>query len=71
MIVLNAYRDPTTAGAADGTGQVFLASTWDEVLEVLNGKHGYKGEVKVAVYPGADVQYCDPATAPDFSFSMP
>jgi nickel-dependent lactate racemase len=71
MIVLNRYRDPTMAGAADGADNVFLVNQWDEALEVLGDGYHTGRNTQVAVYPGADIQYCDPMADSGLSFNLP
>ncbi len=64
LIIFNEYMDRTAAGYFAPSDRVLLLDRWDDVLRVLEGRHG--DAAKVAVYSSAEIQYCgEVAPAPD------
>jgi nickel-dependent lactate racemase len=70
LIVFNEYPDPTFVAASENADAVILATRWDQVLELLEGDGRRKQGIQVAVYPGADIQYCDPTAGYGPLFSL-
>jgi nickel-dependent lactate racemase len=60
LIVYNEYPDPTFAGASESADGVIRVSKWDKVLELLEDGTRARRNAQVAVYPSADIQYCEP-----------
>jgi lactate racemase len=56
LIIYNEYPDRTIFGYFAQPEKVVLVSQWNELLNILQKTH--TGDVKVAVYPDADIQYC-------------
>jgi hypothetical protein len=57
LIILNEYPDLTAPGYFSPAEKVVIAHRWDEVLRLLEERHG--SVAKVAVYPSAEIQYCN------------
>jgi hypothetical protein len=55
LIIFNQYPDLTLYGYFANPEKVTIVTKWEEVLALLGASH--KGNVKVAVYPGSDIQY--------------
>lgn len=57
LIIYNEYPDITSTGYYEDTDRILLMNKWDDVLGLLQELHGANAEV--AVYPNAEIQYCD------------
>jgi hypothetical protein len=57
LIIYNEYPDITSTGYFDDVDRILLMNKWDDVLGLLQRLHGDNTEV--AVYPNAEIQYCD------------
>lgn len=57
LIIFNEYMDHTAAGYFAPGERVLLLDKWDDVLRVLEERHG--GAAKVAIYSSAEIQYCE------------
>ena len=55
LIYYTEYPDITGRAWIKDSDKVLLMSKWDDVLSTLRELHG--DEAKVAVFPGADIQY--------------
>lgn len=55
LIVYTEYPDIPSLGHFEPSEKVLMMTRWDDVLRTLEDLH--KGDVTVAVYPNADIQY--------------
>jgi hypothetical protein len=55
LIVYNEYPHPGS-NWFDDDARIMYCTRWDEVLQLLQEKHG--SNARVAVFPNADIQYC-------------
>lgn len=56
LIVYSEYPDIAGRGYFGESDKILFMNNWDAVLRILQEIH--KAEVKVAIYPSADIQYC-------------
>jgi nickel-dependent lactate racemase len=56
VIVFSQYPELTFRNFLEDNDKVILMDNWEEVLKLLQASHG--PGARVAVYPGADIQYC-------------
>ncbi len=56
VIIYSEYPDVAGRGYIEESDKVLFMNNWDGVLRALQEFHS--AEAKVAVYPGADIQYC-------------
>jgi len=56
LIVYNEYPHPGSSWL-DEDNKILYLDRWDDVLKLLQESHG--ADTKVAVYPNAEIQYCD------------
>lgn len=56
LIIYSEYPDLAGMGYTEESDKVLYMNDWDDVLRTLQESH--RDEVKVAVYPSADIQYC-------------
>jgi len=56
LIVYSEYPDIAGMGYIGESGRVLYMDNWDDVLRTLQQFH--RDEVKVAVYPSSEIQYC-------------
>ena len=56
LIVYNEYPEMVSRQYLEQSEKVLMMENWNEVLGTLQSFH--KGDVSVAVYPNADIQYC-------------
>jgi hypothetical protein len=57
LIIFNEYKDLTGLGYFAPADKVVMLDKWDEVLRVLRERRS--DGAKVAVYPSAEIQYCE------------
>ena len=60
LIAFNEYTDPTFGASFEPADRVMRVNKWDKVLEILEDGGNNRRGAQVAVYPGAEVQYCAP-----------
>ncbi len=58
LIIFSEYPDPTLACSCSPENKVILVNTWEKVLKLFENGNHVRGNVKVAVYPNAEIQYC-------------
>jgi nickel-dependent lactate racemase len=58
LIVYSEYPELASLNYLEGTDRVVMIDNWNDVLKLLGESHG--AGTKAAVYPNADIQYCQP-----------
>lgn len=57
LIIYNKYPELASGRYLENSSKIVMTDDWEEVMALLKQKHG--PGTKVAVYPNADIQYCD------------
>jgi nickel-dependent lactate racemase len=57
LIIFTDYPDAAFTVPLSPAEKIIVENCWDKVLDILNTKDRQNKKVKVAVYPGAEVQY--------------
>jgi len=61
LIIFSEYPYANLSSAFAPIEKVTQVSKWDKVLEILNNADYRRRNVPVAVYPNAEIQYCNPS----------
>jgi len=57
LIIYSEYPDVAGRAYIEESDKILCMNNWDDVLQALQGFHG--ANAKVAIYPNAEIQYCD------------